>query len=71
MTLDRRIEVLHKAFPSLREDTLTVVARNAREVRVLRAIASVKRARLLMRSTSFWRAACRCKLLAEPARRVC
>jgi signal transduction histidine kinase len=34
MTLDRRIEVLGKAFPSLREDTLTYVARNAREVRV-------------------------------------
>src|SRR5512136_1496981 len=34
MTLDRRMEVLGKAFPSLREDTLTYVARNAREVRV-------------------------------------
>jgi signal transduction histidine kinase len=34
MTLDRRIEVLGKAFPSLREDTLTYVARNAHEVRV-------------------------------------
>ena len=34
MTLDRRIEVLCHAFPSLREDTLTYVARNAREVRV-------------------------------------
>ncbi len=34
MTLDRRIEVLCHAFPSLREDTLTYVAQNAREVRV-------------------------------------
>ena len=34
MTLDRRIEVLSHAFPSLREDTLTYVARNARELRV-------------------------------------
>ena len=34
MTLDRRIEILHEAFPSLREDTLADVAHNAREVRV-------------------------------------
>jgi signal transduction histidine kinase len=34
MTLDRRIEVLRNAFPSLSEDTLAYVARNAREIRV-------------------------------------
>ena len=34
MTLDRRIEILSQAFPSLREDTLVYVAQNAREVRV-------------------------------------
>ncbi len=34
MTLDRRIEVLRNAFPSLKEDTLAYVARNAREIRV-------------------------------------
>ena len=34
MTLDRRIEILHRAFPSLTEETLAYVARNGREVRV-------------------------------------
>jgi signal transduction histidine kinase len=34
MTLDRRIEVLRNAFPSLNEETLTYVAQNAREMRV-------------------------------------
>jgi signal transduction histidine kinase len=34
MTLDRRIEVLRKAFPSLREDTLAYIAWNAHEARV-------------------------------------
>jgi signal transduction histidine kinase len=34
MTLDRRIEVLRNAFPSLGEDTLAYVAQNAREIRV-------------------------------------
>ncbi len=34
MTLDRRLEVLHKAFPSLNEETLTFVAYHAREIRV-------------------------------------
>ncbi len=34
MTLDRRIEVLRHAFPSLSDDTLAYVAQNAREVRV-------------------------------------
>jgi signal transduction histidine kinase len=34
MTLDRRIEVLRNAFPSLSDDTLAYVARNARELRV-------------------------------------
>ncbi len=34
MTLDRRINVLRNAFPSLNEETLAYVARNAREIRV-------------------------------------
>jgi signal transduction histidine kinase len=34
MTLDRRIAVLHNAFPSLSEDTLAYVAQNGREVHV-------------------------------------
>ncbi len=34
MTLDHRLEVLHNAFPSLSEDTLTFVAYQAREIRV-------------------------------------
>ena len=34
MTLDRRVEVLRHAFPSLSEDTLAYVAQNAREIRV-------------------------------------
>ena len=34
MTLDRRLEVLHNAFPSLNEETLTFVAYHAREIRV-------------------------------------
>jgi len=34
MTLDRRIEVLRNAFPSLGDETLAYVARNAREIRV-------------------------------------
>jgi signal transduction histidine kinase len=34
MTLDRRIQVLRHAFPSLHEDTLAYVAQNAREIRV-------------------------------------
>lgn len=34
MTLDRRLEVLHNAFPTLNEDTLTFVAYHAREIRV-------------------------------------
>jgi signal transduction histidine kinase len=34
MTLDRRLEILHKAFPSLNEDTLAFVAYHARELRV-------------------------------------
>jgi signal transduction histidine kinase len=34
MTLDRRIQVLRHAFPSLSEDTLAYVAQNARELRV-------------------------------------
>src|SRR5574342_1193971 len=34
MTLDRRIDALRTAFPSLREDTLVYIARNAHEVRV-------------------------------------
>jgi signal transduction histidine kinase len=34
MTLDRRLEVLHNAFPSLNEETLTFVAYQAREIRV-------------------------------------
>jgi signal transduction histidine kinase len=34
MTLDRRIEILQRAFPSLTEETLAYVARNGREVRV-------------------------------------
>lgn len=34
MTLDRRIQVLRHAFPSLNDDTLAYVAQNAREMRV-------------------------------------
>jgi signal transduction histidine kinase len=34
MTLDRRIQVLRHAFPSLNEDTLAYVAQNGREMRV-------------------------------------
>jgi two-component system, OmpR family, phosphate regulon sensor histidine kinase PhoR len=34
MTLDRRIQVLHHAFPSLRDNTLAYVAQNAREIHV-------------------------------------
>jgi signal transduction histidine kinase len=34
MTLDRRIQVLRRAFPSLNEDTLAYVAQNGREIRV-------------------------------------
>jgi signal transduction histidine kinase len=34
MTLDRRIQVLRHAFPSLNEDTLAYVAQNGREIRV-------------------------------------
>jgi signal transduction histidine kinase len=34
MTLDRRLKVLHNAFPSLDEETLTFVAYHAREIRV-------------------------------------
>ncbi|HTP08885.1 MAG TPA: ATP-binding protein [Anaerolineae bacterium] len=34
MTLDRRVQVLHQAFPSLNEDTLIYVAQNGREIRV-------------------------------------
>ncbi len=34
MTLDRRIHVLHKAFPSLNDETLAYVAQQARELRV-------------------------------------
>jgi signal transduction histidine kinase len=34
MTLDRRLEVLHNAFPSLDEETLAFVAQHAREIRV-------------------------------------
>jgi CRP-like cAMP-binding protein len=34
MTLDRRVEALRHAFPSLSEDTLAYVAQNAREIRV-------------------------------------
>lgn len=34
MTLDRRIEVLHNAFPAMTDDLLVYVAQNAREVQV-------------------------------------
>ncbi|HSD84146.1 MAG TPA: ATP-binding protein [Anaerolineae bacterium] len=34
MALERRIQVLRQAFPSLNEDTLVYVARNGREIRV-------------------------------------
>ena len=34
MTLDRRLEVLHQAFPALNEATLTFMASQAREIRV-------------------------------------
>ena len=34
MTLDRRLEVLHQAFPALNEPTLTFMASQAREIRV-------------------------------------